>query len=44
MSPKHLEVLCEERSMEEFLQTLLARMLVGESTFAIHSFQGKNNR
>ena len=29
--------------MEEFLQTLLARMLVGESTFAIHSFQGKNN-
>ncbi len=29
--------------MEEFLQTLLARMLVGESTFAIHSFQGKND-
>ena len=43
MSPKHLEVLCEDRSMEEFLQTLLARMLVGESTFAIHSFQGKND-
>ena len=43
MSPKHLEVLCEDRSMEEFLQTLLVRTLVGESTFAIHSFQGKND-
>ena len=43
MSLKHLEVLCEERSMEVFLNTLLAHMLVGESTFAVYSFQGKND-
>ena len=29
--------------MEVFLQTLLAHILLGESTFAIHSFQGKND-
>ena len=29
--------------MEVFLQTLLAHKLVGESTFVIHSFQGKND-
>ena len=29
--------------MEVFLQTLLAHKLVGESTFAIHSFQGKTD-
>ena len=29
--------------MEVFLNTLLAHMLVGESTFAVYSFQGKND-
>ncbi len=41
MTADHLEVLTEERSMEAFLELLLPRVLPVETTFAIHSFQGK---
>ena len=43
MRARHLEILTEERSMEVFLQTLLSRILPEDSTFSIHSFQGKND-
>ena len=41
MRAVHLEVLVEERSMEEFLRTLLPRMLPDDVTFNLHPFRGK---
>lgn len=43
MTATHLEVLVEEPSMEAFLSELLPRLLPQGRTFAIHSFQGKND-
>ena len=42
MTAQHLEVLTEELSMEAFLEVLLPRLLPPETTFALHSFQGKS--
>ena len=36
-----IDVLCEERSMEEALRSLLPRVLAGRATHKIISFQGK---
>ena len=41
MRARHLELLVEERSMEEFLGTVLPRLLPKDCGFRIHSFQGK---
>lgn len=41
MRTRHLELLVEERSMEEFLAVLLPRLLPKDCTFRTHSFQGK---
>ena len=43
MTAQHLEVLTEELSMEAFLEVLLPRVLPPETTFAVHSFQGKSD-
>lgn len=40
---RHFEILVEEPSMEAFLNGLLPRLLPANRTFAIHSFQGKND-
>lgn len=37
----HLEFLVEEPSMETFLNGVLPRLLPGDCTFIIHTFQGK---
>ena len=42
MTVPHMEVLTEEPSMEAFLEVLLPRLLP-QATFAIHSFQNKQN-
>jgi len=39
----HIEILVEERSMEEALKNLLPHMLLPETTYRIISFQGKPN-
>lgn len=39
----HIEILVEERSMEEALKILLPRMLLSETTYRIINFQGKQN-
>jgi hypothetical protein len=39
----HLEVLVEEPSMEAFLRVLLPRFLPQQSTFDVHTFQGKSD-
>jgi hypothetical protein len=39
----HLEILVEEISMEVFLSELLPNMIGGNKSYAIHSFQGKND-
>ncbi len=41
MRVRHVEVLTEELSMEAFLEVLLPRLLPADTTFDIHSFQGK---
>ena len=41
MRARHLSFLVEEPSMEEFLQTLLPRILPEEQTFEVHSFGNK---
>ena len=41
MTVRHVEVLTEELSMEAFLEVLLPRLLPADTTFYIHSFQGK---
>ncbi len=43
MTAQHMEVLTEELSMEAFLEVLLPRLLPPETTFALHSFQGKSD-
>ena len=43
MTLQHLEVLTEELSMEAFLEVLLPGLLPPETTFALHSFQGKSD-
>jgi hypothetical protein len=43
MRAKHLEILVEEPSMEAFLRELLPRMLGDKVTFAIYSFQCKED-
>lgn len=42
MTAPHVEVLTEEPSMEAFLELLMPRLLP-EATFAVHSFQNKQN-
>ena len=42
MTAPHVEVLTEEPSMEAFLEVLLPR-LSPQATFAVHSFQNKQN-
>ena len=43
MIMRHLAVLVEEPSMEEFLRILLPRLLPEDYGFEIHSFRGKAN-
>jgi hypothetical protein len=43
MKAEHLEVLVEEPSMEAFLIELLPRLLDGQATFTIHTYQGKSD-
>ena len=42
MTPRHLEFLVEEPSMEEFLRVFLPRALPEQGTFDVHSFGSKN--
>ncbi len=42
MKAQHLEVLTKEPSMEAFLEVLMPR-LVSQTTFAVHSFQNKQD-
>lgn len=43
MTAQHLEILVEERSMKEFLEVLLQRLLPVDRTFSIYSFRGKQD-
>ena len=43
MTVQHLEILVEERSIKEFLESLLPRLLPVDCTFEIHPFEGKHD-
>ena len=43
MTVQHLEILVEERSMREFLEVLLPRLLPVDRTYDIHPFEGKHD-